>query len=213
MNIKEEKTTETQEQNPAEEKKTEAPVQKPEEENKTETFWEEAWDFLKTLLISMAVVFLLSQFVIRPIRVQGSSMYPTLESNSLGIANVYSVRANDIQRFDIAIIYLADKKEYLVKRVIGLPGDTVSYKDGTLYINGTAMDEPFLNRAYADSFGTGFMDDVAPITLKEDEYYCLGDNRPASRDSRYYGPFRRQTILAKGAFIFFPFRDFGVKSW
>ena len=59
MSIKEEKTTETQEQNPAEEKKTEAPVQKPEEENKTETFWEEAWDFLKTLLISMAVVFLL----------------------------------------------------------------------------------------------------------------------------------------------------------
>lgn len=209
MSIKEEKTTaETTETTET----TGTPEQKPAAEE-TQTFWEEAWDFLKTLLISMAVVFLLSQFVIRPIRVQGSSMYPTLESNSLGVANVYGVRANDIQRFDIAIIYLSDKKEYLVKRVIGLPGETVSYQDGTLYINGEAMGEPFLNKAYADSFGTGFMDDVAPITLKEDEYYCLGDNRPASRDSRYYGPFRKDTILAKGAFIFFPFRDFGVKSW
>ena len=182
-------------------------------EEKQETFWEEAWDFIKTLLISMAVVFLLSQFVVRPIRVKGSSMYPTLESNSLGIANVYSVRANNIQRFDIAIIYLSDKKEYLVKRVIGLPGETVQYSDGTLYIDGTAVNEPFFDEEYVKSFGNGFMSDVAPVTLGTDEYYCLGDNRPASRDSRYYGPFRRETILAKGAFIFFPFRNFGVKSW
>ena len=183
------------------------------EEKKTESFWEEAWDFIKTLMISMAVVFLLSQFVVRPIRVKGSSMYPTLESNSMGIANVYGVRANDIKRFDIAIIYLPEKKEYLVKRVIGLPGETVQYSDGTLYINGTAMNEPFLDPEYVASFGSGFMPDVSPVTLGEGEYYCLGDNRPASRDSRYYGPFRRETILAKGAFIFFPFRDFGVKSW
>ena len=182
-------------------------------QEKQETFWEEAWDFIKTLLISMAVVFLLSQFVVRPIRVQGSSMYPTLESNSLGIANVYGVKANDIRRFDIAIIYLPDKKEYLVKRVIGLPGETVQYTGGTLYINGTATEEPFFDPDYVKSFGSGFMADVEPITLGAEEYYCLGDNRPASRDSRYYGPFRKDTILAKGAFIFFPFRDFGVKSW
>jgi signal peptidase I len=57
------------------------------------------------------------------------------------------------------------------------------------------------------------MTDVEPLTLGEDEYYCLGDNRPASRDSRYYGPFREESIVAKGAFILYPFDQFGVKSW
>ncbi len=183
------------------------------EKDKKTSLWAEIWDFLKTLLISMTIVFLCTQFLARPIRVQGSSMYPTLESNALGISNVLSVRLGDIRRFDIAIIYLGEKNEYLVKRVIGMPGETLEYKDGVLKINGEVMEEPFLNKEYKDSFGTGFMSDVEPVTLGEKEYYCLGDNRPGSRDSRYYGPFEKEQILAKGAFILLPLSQFGVKSW
>ncbi len=75
------------------------------------------------------------------------------------------------------------------------------------------MDEPFLNADYTSQWGDEFMSDVEPITLGEDEYYCLGDNRPNSRDSRYYGPFTNSQIIAKGALILWPFSDFGVKSW
>ena len=92
--------------------------------------------------------------------------------------------------------FKSGKKKLLIKRVIGLPGETVSYKDGQLYINGKAMDEPFLNQDYVNTYEDGtFMSDVDPITLGDDEYFCLGDNRPHSSDSRYYGPFKKDDII------------------
>jgi len=180
---------------------------------KAEQRREDALDFFRTLIISMAVLFVLSRFVCRPIRVQGSSMYPTLESGSLGLSNVIGYKTKGLQRFDIAIIYIADKKEYLVKRVVGLPGETIEYKDNELFVNGEKVAETFLDPDYMKSSGDVFTGDFGPITLGEDEYYCLGDNRPVSNDSRYYGPFSSDQIVAKGAFIFWPFSDFGVKSW
>ncbi len=183
------------------------------EEPKQETFLEGVWDFIKTLCVSMIVVFLITNFIARPIQVIGTSMFPTLQPNSIGLANILGRRTAGLKRFDIAIIYVNEKKDYLVKRVIGLPGETVSYQDGTLYINGEAMDEPFLDEAYPEGRGSDFMTDVEPLTLGAEEYYCLGDNRPASRDSRYYGPFTEDSIVAKGALILYPFSEFGVKSW
>ncbi|MBQ9327212.1 MAG: signal peptidase I [Solobacterium sp.] len=178
-----------------------------------ETFLESVWDFIKTLMISMVIVFLVANFVARPIQVRGDSMYPTLESSSIGISNVLGRKMSGLKRFDIAIIYLKDKDEYLVKRVVGLPGETISYHGGTLYVNGEAVEEPFLDTWYRTQWGEPFMEDVEEITLEEGEYYCLGDNRPSSRDSRYYGPFYEEQIVAKGSFILYPFDQFGVKSW
>lgn len=184
------------------------------EKKQKKTGWKaEVLDYAKTIVITVVVVGLLSKFVIKPIRVEGSSMYPTLVDQDLGVANVLSVELGDINRFDIVIIHLQDPDEYLVKRVIGLPGETVSYKDGILYINQEAVEEDFLDESYKKEWGTVFMSDVEEITLQEGEYYCLGDNRPASKDSRYYGPFDKSQIVAKGAMILFPFSDFGLKSW
>lgn len=170
-------------------------------------------DFLKDVIICMAIVFLLVQFVVRPIQVKGSSMYPTLHDGSLGFSNILGFRTGGIKRFDIVIVYLDEKEEYIVKRVIGLPGETVAYSDGQLYINGEAVAEDFLDQDYVDSYNGYFMSDVDEITLGEDEYYCLGDNRPHSSDSRTYGPFHKSDILCKGVFIFLPFSDFGVETW
>ena len=93
----------------SEETKNESEVPEP----KKSSFWSETWDFIRTLVISMICVFLVAHFLVRPIRVQGNSMYPTLESESVGLANVLSVEMGDLSRFDIAIIYLPEKKEYL----------------------------------------------------------------------------------------------------
>ena len=182
-------------------------------EEKQETFLEAAWDFLKTLMVSMIVVFSITTFIARPIQVIGSSMFPTLQPNAIGLANILGRRMDGLKRFDIAIIYINEKKDYLVKRVIGLPGETISYEDGVLYVNGEATEEPFFDETYRNGYAGEFMTDVSPITLGEDEYYCLGDNRPSSRDSRYYGPFSDDMIVAKGALILWPFSEFGVKSW
>ena len=180
---------------------------------KEETLLESLWDMVKTFVICLVLVTVFVNFVARPIRVQGQSMFPTLETGALGFANVYERKFGKLERFDIAIIYLEDKKEYLVKRIIGMPGETVSYQNGTLYIDDREVKESFLNTDYRRQWQGVFMDDVEPLTLGENEYYCLGDNRPASRDSRYYGPFQKDQIIAIGAFIFFPFDQFGVKSW
>ncbi len=173
----------------------------------------EVLSFIMDLVICMAVVLVVTNYVVTPVQVKGSSMYPTLEDSSLGFSDIIGYRISGIKRFDVVVVYLEEKNEYLVKRVVGLPGETVSYKDGQLYINGEAVDEPFFDEDYKDSYGSAFMSDVDPITLGDDEYYCLGDNRPHSSDSRYYGPFKKKDIRSKGIFIYWPFSDFGVKTW
>jgi signal peptidase I len=173
----------------------------------------EVLSFIRDLAICVVAVFLLTSFVIRPVQVKGSSMYPELNDASIGFSNVIGYNISGLKRFDIAIIYVAEKDEYLVKRVIGLPGETVSYEDGQLYINGAFVKEDFFNQDYVDSYNGTFMSDVAPITLGDDEYYCLGDNRPHSSDSRYYGPFKKANIKSKGVFIFWPFDKFSVQTW
>ena len=182
-------------------------------EKKQETLLDGAWDFLKTLMISMIIVFGITNFIARPIQLVGKSMYPTLPPDSIGLANIAGRKLSGLSRFDIAIIYVEEKKDYIVKRVIGLPGETVSYENGILKINGEAMEEPFLDTEFKNSYGEEFMQDISPLTLGENEYYCLGDNRPVSRDSRYYGPFTADQIVAKGALILFPLNQFGVRSW
>ena len=97
--------------------------------------------------------------------------------------------------------------------MVGLPGETISYTDGVLYVDGAPVNETFFDEAYVSTYGADFMRDIEPVTLKEDEYYCLGDNRPHSSDSRVYGPFKEDVIVAKGALILFPLAEFGVRTW
>lgn len=194
---------------------TETQVKKPVEhkEEKGDSAEKEVLSFIRDLVICVVAVFLLTSFVVRPVQVKGNSMYPELNNASIGFSNVLGYSMNGLKRFDVAIIYVAEKDEYLVKRVIGLPGETVSYMNGRLYIDGNYVEESFLNQDYVDSYNGTFMTDVAPITLGEDEYYCLGDNRPHSSDSRYYGPFKKENIKSKGVFIFWPFDKFSVQTW
>ena len=84
--------------------------------------------FFKEVFISLAVVLIIVNFVVRPIQVKGSSMYNTLEDGYFGFSDLIGYRLTGLKRFDIVIVYLAEKKEYLIKRVIGLPGETVEYR-------------------------------------------------------------------------------------
>ena len=189
------------------------PVQKEEKKSWTDTALGEVLLFFRDLGICMALVLVVVNYVVRPIQVKGSSMYPTLENGSLGVSNLLGYHISGVKRFDIVIVYLENKKEYLVKRVVGLPNETIAYIDGRLYVNGEIVEEDFLDQNYRDSYEGEFMEDLEPITLGSDEYFCLGDNRPHSTDSRYYGPFKEEQILSKGAFIFYPFSHFGVQTW
>lgn len=161
-------------------------------------------ELLKTLCLALIMVIILITFVFMPCVVEGTSMNDTLYEDDFGYSFIIS-RKMGINRFDIAVIKIGegDASKLLVKRVIGLPGETVEYKDNKLYIDGEYVKEEFLNNVT-----TG---DLA-VSLSSDEYYCLGDNRNVSRDSRFYGAFKAEKIVSTHLFVFYPIKDFGFKK-
>ena len=135
-------------------------------------------EFLPYFMIILVVV-LIKTFVVSPIRVNGASMDPTLSDKDIMLLDEISYRFSDIERFDIVVV--KEEDEYLIKRVIGLPGETVEYKNDKLYIDGKYVKEDFKHKETFD-FST---------TLGKDEYFIMGDNRTNSTDSRVFGPISR----------------------
>ena len=162
-------------------------------------------ELLQTVLMAIALTFFLLKFVMMPCVVEGSSMEPILKNKDFGYSFILTKNIS-INRFDIVVINVGDKEneKLIVKRVIGLPGETVSYVDNQLYINGELVNETFLNEEVKTNDFT--------ITLSADEYCCLGDNRSVSRDSRYYGAFKNDEIVSSHLFILYPLTEFGVKK-
>lgn len=179
---------------------------------KEKTLRSEIVDTLVTFGSTFLVVWLIVTYLFTPIRVLGQSMYPGLKDGDFGFTNTIARNTAGVQRGDIVIIYLDDQNTYLIKRLIGLPGDTVEMEDCVLYVNGEAVAEDYLDPEYTAQFGDAFFGDIEEVQLGENEYYVLGDNRINSRDSRYYGPFSGEQIRAKSVFIVFPPADFGLKK-
>lgn len=171
-------------------------------------------EFGKSLLFSIIFVAIFTTFIAKPIRVNGSSMYPTLIDKELGFSNVITLKAFGIHRFEVVIVYVDELKEYLVKRVIALPGETIAYKNETLYINGSPIEEPFFNKAYVDkiskSINADFTAAFGPTTVKAGEVWLMGDNRPFSSDSRRFGAFPIHKIVSKDAYILFPLNEIRI---
>lgn len=164
-------------------------------------------EFLKSLITSLILVLLVTNFILKPIKVNGSSMFPTLNDQALGFSNILAYELFGLNRFDVVIVYVESMDEYLVKRVIALPNETIEFKQDILYINGTAVAEGFINPAYLQQIKTptrNFTMDFGPVTLAENEVFLMGDNRPFSSDSRIFGSFKLDAILSKDIYIFFP---------
>ena len=161
-------------------------------------------ELVQTFLVSFLIVFVLLKFVMIPCVVEGSSMEPILKNKDFGYSFILTKNIA-INRFDIVVVSVGenDSEKLLVKRVIGLPGESVSYVDNKLYINGEYVEETFLNdNVFTSDFN---------MTLGKDEYCCLGDNRSVSRDSRFYGAFEDTDIVSSHLFILYPFDEFGIK--
>lgn len=130
-------------------------------------------------LIVIAVIMLLNTYVVQQIQVDGSSMNDTLRNNDRLILEKLSYHFNNPERFDIIVFKPHKIKKYYIKRIIGLPGETVQITDGVIYINGSVLHENYGLETMIDS---GIA--AEPITLTQGEYFVLGDNRNDSKDSR-----------------------------
>ncbi len=136
------------------------------------------------IVITMIVI-LIRMFIISPVRVDGTSMYPTLSNNEFLLLSKYD---QSYDRFDIVV--LKYRNERLVKRIIGLPGETVEYKNNTLYINGKEMEEPFIN-TNTDDFN---LNELGYDKIPENYYFVVGDNRGSSLDSRMIGLINKKDL-------------------
>ena len=176
-------------------------------DNKDDQFLKVLKEFIKSLIISLIFVIVLTQFIARPVRVEGLSMYPSLNDKEIGFSNILNTHIGEIKRFDVVVVYLEDQNKYIVKRVVGLPGESIKYQNEKLFINGEEIEEEFLENPFRERFRTDeleFMQDIEEVQIGEDEYYLLGDNRPNSIDSRMYGLFNKKTIKSKGVFVILP---------
>lgn len=152
------------------------------------------------------VIILIRTFVITPIRVNGTSMDTTLQDKEIMILNKINYRFNDIERFDIVVIKKDDS--YLIKRIIGLPGEKLKYVDDKLYINDNEVEEYFKNQSTED-FN---IEDLGYDTIPDNCYFALGDNREDSLDSRVFGCFDKNDILGSANLVLFPLNSFGYKK-
>ncbi len=156
----------------------------------------------KIALISVVLLIALIIFVGKPLLVNGDSMLPSFRSGEVVIVDQISFSNQKmIRRFDVvAAKFPADPdKTKLIKRVIGLPGEKVAVKDTHIFIDGRALTEPYQPR-----FGQAPYPEIASVTLRDDEYFLAGDNRPGSSDSRLWGPVARSDILGRVSFVIFP---------
>lgn len=157
--------------------------------------------FLKSLIpyiIIIAIVVIVRTYIVTPVRVNGSSMYPTLKGGEIMLLN----KLGKIERNKIVVLKLKGDKENLIKRVIGLPGETIAIYNNKVFINGKEYPDPYKE-------GYTLSHNFEELTLGEDEYLVLGDNREVSLDSRVLGPIKAEDIKGTTNFVMYPFKSFG----
>lgn len=175
----------------------------------------ESWEWMKALFIALIIAAGIRYFIFAPIIVDGQSMMPTLHDEDMLIVSKMSYTIGDPERFDIIVFHAPEGKDY-IKRIIGLPGDKIEYKDDQLYVNGKKVDEPFLDE-YKQALTKGdltydfdLMSEIGQATVPEGELFVMGDNRRHSKDSRMIGAVPMEKVIGEANIIFWPLSDFHV---
>lgn len=157
-------------------------------------------EFIAILAISFGLVFgVVRPFIVEAFVIPSESMVPTLMVGDRVLANKFIYDFTDPDRGDIAVFKSVEGgNQDLIKRVIGLPGDTVAVRSGTVYINGERLEDSYINRQFPDTSSYG------PTTVPEDSYFMMGDNRANSQDSRFFGPVPEENLVGEAFLRFWP---------
>jgi signal peptidase I len=163
--------------------------------------WKRAARWAGELAMSVALASAIVLFAYQPVRVEGSSMMPALVDDERLFINkfLYRLGVGEVQRGDLVVFQSPTEpgKSY-IKRIIGLPGDTVELRGGVVWLNGGQLEEPYVPAEYRDQ------SNLEPVRVPPGHYFVLGDHRNASNDSRVWGPVPKQTIYGKAVFAYWP---------
>ena len=172
-----------------------------EEQNKKES----VWDLVRFGLIAMLIVLPIRIFIAQPFVVSGSSMFPTFKNSDYLIIDEASYHFKNPERFDVIVFhYPNDKTKYFIKRIIGLPGETVDINGNSVKITNSEHPTGFtLEQPYVQNESNDYIHAV----LKDGEYFVMGDNRGSSSDSRYWGPVTKNLIIGRAFLRLYPFKN------
>ncbi len=172
----------------------------------------EIYSWIKSLAFAFIIAFLCRSFLFSPTTVHGESMEPTfLDQDRLIIS-----KTAGIERFDMIVFDAPDADEHYVKRVIGLPGDSIEVKDDILYINGKSMEEPYLEqnkeKVLLDRLTGDFtLEEITGVAeVPQGSLFVMGDNRLYSKDSRYFGFISEESVMGEVKFRFYPLQEIGL---
>ena len=167
--------------------------------------WSTVRSWLRDLFIALALAAIVIIFLYQPVKVEGTSMWPGLEDQERIFINKFVYRVEAIQRDDVIVFhYPGEPSQSYIKRVIGLPGDTVKIVRGAVIVNGRALNEPYVPLDYGDTRS------MAEQVVAPDCYFVLGDHRSVSKDSRTFGCVPRRYIYGKAVFVYWPVDKLGT---
>lgn len=167
----------------------------------------EVWEWIKAFLIAILLAFIIRTFLLAPIVVEGSSMMPTLKDHDRMVVT----KIGEPKRFDIVVFHATSEDDY-IKRVIGLPGDKIEYKNDTLYINGKVYEENYLDQ-YKIEYNNEYEGPLTPdftAEVPEGTVFVMGDNRRNSSDSRHIGPVPMEKIVGKTNLVYWPLDEMKI---
>lgn len=185
--------------------------------NQTKVEKSEIWEWAKALFIAFVLVLLIRYFLVTPIVVDGESMEPTLNDGNRMVVNKIGYNVGEPNRYDIVVFHASKDKDY-IKRIIGLPGDHVSYENEQLYINGEPQEEPYLESQKKElTEGEGTLTEdftleekTGKAKIPEGYVFVMGDNRRNSTDSRLIGLISIEEIIGTTDLVFWPLNEIGV---
>jgi len=162
-------------------------------------------DWLRDLAIALALAMVIVLFLYQPVKVEGTSMAPLLKDQERIFINKFVYRFEPIDRGDVVVFwYPLDHSKSFIKRVVGLPGETVDIRRGRVFVGGRLLREPYVLPDYLDNAS------YAPVRVPPGHYFVMGDHRDSSNDSRMFGPVARRYIYGKAVFAYWPVDRFGA---
>lgn len=172
-------------------------------------FLNKAWhwliDLAETLAIAGAIFFIIYAFLLRPFQVNGSSMFPTFVNGEFVFTNLLSQRLGQLHRGDVIVFKSPpDPTKDYIKRIIGLPGDTVKIQGGSVYVNGKKLNESAYLSPSVKTQARGFAHEGDEVPVSPKTYFVMGDNRVYSSDSRDWGLVPFDKVVGESAFVYWP---------
>lgn len=163
-------------------------------------------DILEVIVLAVGIFLIVYLLILRPHKIKGQSMHPTFPDAEYLLTEKVSYYRNDPQRGDVIVFKPPISEDEFIKRVIGLPGDTVRVEGGKVYVNEKLLKEDYIK---VDTNPSAFLAEGQTYTVPAGNYFVMGDNRPHSSDSRAWGPITKKVITGKAWVVYYPFSNSG----